>query len=73
VLEELFGLEVDQEDIDTVGGLVFSSHGTVPEPGTEVLEETHGLVFSVESMDDRRIESVTVRRMDNGAPSEGTD
>jgi CBS domain containing-hemolysin-like protein len=62
VLEELFGIEVHDEDIDTVGGLVFSSHGTVPDPGTEVVKEAYGLVFSVESMDDRRIESVTVRR-----------
>lgn len=63
VLEELFGVEVEDEDIDTVGGLVFSSHGTVPETGTEVRDEAHGLVFSVESMDERRIESVTVSRL----------
>ena len=66
VLEELFGLEVDEEDIDTVGGLVFSNHGTVPEPGTEVRDGARGLVFSVESMDERRIESVTVRRAGGG-------
>jgi CBS domain containing-hemolysin-like protein len=70
VLEELFGLEVDDEDIDTVGGLVFSSHGTVPEAGTEVRDEAHGLVFLVESMDERRIESVTVRRIGGGSATE---
>jgi len=68
VLEELFGLEIDEEDIDTVGGLVFSKHGTVPEPGTEVLDEAYGLIFCVESMDERRIESVTVRRTDDVIP-----
>ncbi len=73
VLEELFGLEVDDEDIDTVGGLVFSNHGTVPEPGTEVLDEDYGLVFSVESMDERRIESVTVRRAAAGPPVEDSE
>ncbi len=70
VLEELFGIEVDDEDIDTVGGLVFSSHGTVPEAGTEVRAGAHGLVFSVESMDERRIESVTVRRIGGGPAAE---
>ncbi len=70
VLEELFGIEVEDEDIDTVGGLVFSSHGTVPEPGTEVRDEAHGLVFSVESMDERRIESVSVRRVGGGPATE---
>ena len=68
VLEELFGITIDEEDIDTVGGLVFSKHGTVPEPGTEVVDEARGLVFRVEAMDERRIESVTVRRADTVAP-----
>jgi CBS domain containing-hemolysin-like protein len=66
--EELFDVEVDEEDLDTVGGLVFSVHGTVPEPGTEVRDDSNGLLFSVESMDDRRIESVIVRRLDSEHP-----
>jgi CBS domain containing-hemolysin-like protein len=67
VLDELFGLEVDDEDVDTVGGLVFSLHGTVPEPGTEVRDEPHRLVFTVEAMDERRVESLVVRRLDEEA------
>jgi CBS domain containing-hemolysin-like protein len=63
VLEELFDLELDAEDMDTVGGLVFSRHGTVPDPGTEVDDTEHGLHFVVEAMDERRIVSVTVRRL----------
>ncbi len=73
ILEELFGLEVDEEDLDTIGGLVFSIHGTVPEAGTEVRDEGHGLVFSVEAMDERRIESVTVRRAGGGSPPEDVE
>lgn len=68
VLDELFGVEVDEEDVDTVGGLVFSIHGTVPEPGIEVRDESHRLVFTVEAMDERRVESVTVRRIGDGPP-----
>ncbi|MEJ2582451.1 MAG: transporter associated domain-containing protein, partial [Acidobacteriota bacterium] len=53
--------------IDTVGGLVFSMHGTVPEPGTRVVDEDNGLLFVVEEMDERRIVSVTARRADPAA------
>jgi CBS domain containing-hemolysin-like protein len=62
VLQELLGVEVDEDDVDTVGGLVFSRHGTVPEPGTEVVDEADGLLFTVDEMDERRIVSVTVKK-----------
>lgn len=67
-LEELFGVEVDEEDVDTVGGLVFSLHGTVPEPGAEVVDPELGLHFTVEDVQERRIVAVTVRRT---SPAEG--
>ncbi|MCD4748290.1 MAG: hemolysin family protein [Thermoanaerobaculales bacterium] len=62
VLEELFDLELDEEDVDTVGGLVFSRFGTVPEAGSEVLAKQEELHFVVDEMDGRRIVSVMVRR-----------
>ncbi len=62
LLEEVLGLELDDEDVETVGGLVFSLHGTVPEMGTEVSDPTLGLRFVVEEVQDRRVVSVTVRR-----------
>ncbi|MCK5378286.1 MAG: HlyC/CorC family transporter [Acidobacteria bacterium] len=62
VLEELFGLELDEEDVDTVGGLVFSRHGTVPEAGTVVEMNQGSLIFEVEKMDGRRIVSVIAQR-----------
>ncbi len=68
LLQETLGVEVNDDDVDTVGGLVFSLHGTVPETGTPVVDEDHGLLFVVEEMDERRIVSVTVRRAD---PVEG--
>jgi CBS domain containing-hemolysin-like protein len=61
ILEELFDIEVDEEGIDTVGGLVFARHGTVPCTGDEVVDEVHGLGFTVDEMDERRIVSVTAR------------
>ena len=68
VVEELLGIEIVDSDIDTVGGLVFSLHGTVPEPGTEVVDRGHGLIFTVKEMDDRRIVTVTARRLE-GTPT----
>jgi len=72
VLQELLGEEVDEDDVDTVGGLVFARHGTVPEAGAEVVDEAHGLVFTVDEMDERRIVSVTMRRME-AAEDEATE
>ncbi len=71
ILEELFGLELEEEDVDTVGGFVFSLHGTVPDPGT-LVEMTQGpLTFEVEKMDGRRIVSVIARRPELSADREG--
>jgi magnesium and cobalt transporter len=64
VLEELFGVRVEAGDIDTVGGLVFSRHGTVPEAGTQVDDPVNRLRFVVDDIQERRIVSVTVRRLE---------
>ncbi len=67
-LEELFDVDVEQEDVDTVGGLVFSRHGTVPEAGVEVVDPGRALHFTVDDVVDRRIVSVTVRRLEARGP-----
>lgn len=71
VLEELFGLELDEEDVDTVGGLVFSRHGTVPNPGTVVEMNQGPMTFKVEAMDGRRIVSVIAQRPKPAGDGEG--
>jgi CBS domain containing-hemolysin-like protein len=73
VLQELLGVEIDEDDVDTVGGLVFARHGTVPGAGTEVVDEVHGLVFTVAEMDERRIVSVTARKMDADPDEDGAE
>jgi CBS domain containing-hemolysin-like protein len=73
VFQELLGVEVDEDDVDTVGGLVFARHGTVPETGTEVVDEAHGLVFTVDEMDERRIVSVTARKIDADPDEDGAE
>ena len=51
-LHELFGFEVDEEDVDSVGGLMAKHLGRVPIPGSHV--EAHGLRFEAEQATGRR-------------------
>jgi CBS domain containing-hemolysin-like protein len=64
-LTELFGVEFDDRDFDTVGGLVVSELGRVPTSG-EVLE-VRSLKIEVLEVDLRRIRLVRIRP---GAPAE---
>jgi CBS domain containing-hemolysin-like protein len=57
-LGELFGVELDDEDVETVGGLMAKHLGKVPIPGAEVVCE--GLQFEAESLAGRRNKVVTV-------------
>ncbi|WP_028661126.1 hemolysin family protein [Nocardioides insulae] len=59
-LEELIGVPVSEDDVDSVGGLMAKHLGLVPIPGSVV--EAHGLRFTAEESAGRRnkIESVTI-------------
>ncbi len=67
-LEEACGVLVEDEDVDTVGGLMAKHLGRVPIPGSVV--ETHGLRFEAEGPAGRRnrIGSVLITRV--GAESD---
>ena len=62
-LEELYGVELPKEDVETVGGLLAKLLGRVPIPGATV--EVCGLVLVAESAKGRRnrIGTVLVRRI----------
>jgi CBS domain containing-hemolysin-like protein len=64
-LEELVGFDVEEEDVDSVGGLMAKHLGRVPIPGSHV--EAHGLRFVAEAAAGRRnkIESVLITRLPN--------
>jgi CBS domain containing-hemolysin-like protein len=57
-LGELFDVDLEDEDIETVGGLMAKHLGRVPIPGAEV--ECEGLLFQAESLAGRRNKVVTV-------------
>lgn len=67
-LGELFGKEIEEDDVETVGGLLGYELGRVPLPGSEV--ESHGLLLYGEGGSDTRgrtrVHTVLVRR----APSD---
>ncbi len=62
-LDELFGFDVEEEDVDSVGGLMAKHLGRVPIPGSSV--EAHGLRFEAEETAGRRnkIGTVLIRRL----------
>ena len=58
--DELFGIDVEDDDVDSVLGLMAKHLGKVPIPGSWV--EAHGLRFEAEQATGRRnrIETVVV-------------
>ena len=61
-LEELFGVSIDAEDVETVGGLLAHALGRVPIAGS--VATVSGLTLTAESLAGRRnrIGTVTVER-----------
>jgi CBS domain containing-hemolysin-like protein len=67
-VEELFGVTIDAEDVETVGGLLAHALGRVPIAGSTAT--VAGLTLTAESVAGRRnrIGTVTVERADPSAP-----
>ena len=59
--EEFFGLEPNDKDVATVGGLFFSHSEQLPSKGEKITID--GLEITITEMDNRRIESVTVKKI----------
>ena len=64
--------EDEEEDIDTLGGLVFSVAGRVPERG-EVIVHPGGFEFEVTDADPRRVRRVVVRETETPGTDEATE
>jgi CBS domain containing-hemolysin-like protein len=65
-LGESLATEDLEEDIDTVGGLVATLAGRVPQRG-EVLSHPKGFEFEVTDADPRRIKHVRIRKIERAA------
>jgi CBS domain containing-hemolysin-like protein len=61
-LGELFDLEIEEDDVDSVGGLVSKALGRLPEAGSTTV--SHGLRFTVDRVEGRRkhVSTVLVER-----------
>jgi CBS domain containing-hemolysin-like protein len=72
-LEGLVGVRVEDDDVDTVGGLMAKHLGRVPIAGS--VAEVHGLRFEAETPTGRRnrIGTVLVGRAEPGAGAESAD
>jgi putative hemolysin len=74
-LADLFDMDhldlEDEEEYDTIGGLVYHRVGGVPSPGDRV--ELPGLTLTVESTDGRRVGKVLVKRLPDQAEPEDDD
>jgi CBS domain containing-hemolysin-like protein len=75
-LEEMLGLKLvdedSEDDVETLGGLVFSLVGRVPVRG-ELIKHPQGLEFEVRDADPRRIKKLRVRlatKLDKSASGE---
>jgi CBS domain containing-hemolysin-like protein len=70
-LGELFGVELDDDDVDTVGGLLAKHLGRVPIPGSSVTVE--GLTLTAESTQGRRnrVGTVLVSRAEPAGEGKG--
>ena len=68
-LNELLGLEIESEDVDTVGGFVYHQLGRMPAPGDEI--RVDGLTMRVLSVLGRRIKKIRVEKVAEAAVQHG--
>lgn len=68
-VNELFDLDLESEDYDTIGGFVYHHLGKVPAPGDEF--QADGLSLQVLSVAGRRIRKLRVRKLPAPPPANG--
>ena len=62
-IAEAVGVELpEDEDFDTLGGLVYSQFSTIPEDGSHPEVDAYGLHIRVEKIEDRRVEWALVSK-----------
>ena len=70
-LAEELDMEIpEDEDYDTVGGMIFSCLHTIPADGSQFDVQINGLDIHVEKIEDRRIEEALIRKLPPAEPEE---
>jgi CBS domain containing-hemolysin-like protein len=67
LLDELYQVDIEDPEYETVAGLIFSALGHVPQVGETV--DCFGLRFTVEAVADRRIQTVRVEKTPTEPPA----
>lgn len=62
-VEEMLEIHLPEGEYDTIGGFVMSVLGYIPQPNENPSIEFDGFEFTVESMDERRIETIVAKRI----------
>ena len=63
-LAEALDMEIpEDEDYDTVGGMIFSCLHTIPADGSQFDVQVNGLDIHVEKIEDRRIEEALIKKL----------
>ena len=70
-VEELLDTRLPEGEYDTVGGMIMADIGRIPAPGEHPFVELCGFRFTVEEVEDRRIERVKVERLPQPPEDEG--
>ena len=68
-LEELLETELPEGDYDTVAGFIMDQLGHIPQESEEAAVTFENLTFTVQGMDDLRIDSVVVKRIPAEEPA----
>lgn len=70
-LAEELEMEIpEDEDYDTVGGMIFSCLHTIPADGSQFDVQVNGLDIHVEKIEDRRIEEALIKKLPPAEPEE---
>ncbi len=61
-IQELFDIDFDVDDIDTLSGFLTYKHGSIPEEGNNFTIEYGGYIFKVKEIENKIIKKVLVSR-----------
>ncbi|MFP4166994.1 MAG: hemolysin family protein [Opitutales bacterium] len=69
-LEEYFGIEIENEDVSTFGGLITGELGRIPSCGEAF--SLHGMEVRIEEVDERRVITVTLTDVNSPRTESGS-